>query len=182
MKSTQVLTTLFFAAVASAIVTDAAVPRNVFISNQQFMLRKTGKPIVMSGPNVVVKGPPYLPSVSGSTICNDVVNDACTKTGTCTSCQTFNEADVKHMQSLGWDTIRLGIIWAGGQPVNADTLDPDFVQRLHAVLNLTDAHGINVILDMHGTCGLSLSCPPRSRSVCRQASCAAVAVFVCIAL
>ena len=46
----------------------------------------------MVGPNVVVKGPPYLPYVRGDTICDDVVNDECTATGTCVSCDTFNQA------------------------------------------------------------------------------------------
>ncbi len=39
------------------------------------MLAGTNEPIVMKGPNVVVKGPPYLPSVDGDTFCNDNVND-----------------------------------------------------------------------------------------------------------
>jgi hypothetical protein len=98
----------------------------------------------------VVKGPPYLPSVSGDTICNDVVNDECSRTGTCKSCFTFNQADVDHIKSLGWNFIRLGVIWAGAQPRDEDQLDPDFVERLHAVLNLTDANGIHVMLDNHG--------------------------------
>lgn len=42
---------------------------------------QTGQKWVGSGPNVVVKGPPYLPSVAGSEICNDVVNDKCSATG-----------------------------------------------------------------------------------------------------
>ena len=119
----------------------AAVPRSVRISDQQFILAASGKPIVMSGPNVVVKGPPYLPSVSGTTICNDLVNSTCAATGTCTSCETFNEADVAHLKASGWNSIRLGVVWAGAQPRDEDKLDPAFVERLHAVLNLTDREG-----------------------------------------
>ena len=59
---------------------------------------KTGEPIVMVGPNVVVKGPPYMPYVRGDTICDDVVNDECTATGTCISCDTFNQADIDHIR------------------------------------------------------------------------------------
>ena len=36
------------------------VQRRVRVSGRQFVLAATGEPIVMSGPNVVVKGPPYL--------------------------------------------------------------------------------------------------------------------------
>mmetsp|Transcript_110357 Transcript_110357/g.213717 ORF Transcript_110357/g.213717 Transcript_110357/m.213717 type:complete len:449 (-) Transcript_110357:123-1469(-) len=132
--------------------------RNVRINGQKFMLTKTGAEIVMGGPNVVVKGPPYMPEVTGNTICNDVVNDACMKIGTCTTCSTFNQADIDHMKSRGWNFIRLGVVWAGAQPRNEDALDPDFLRRLHAVLNLTDANGIHVMLDNHGDMVGSAGC------------------------
>jgi hypothetical protein len=51
---------------------------------------------------------------------------------------------------MGMNTIRLGVVWAGAQPKDADELDPDFVRRLHDVLNLTDRNEMNVILDNHG--------------------------------
>lgn len=149
---------LSFLGLTSVSVSGAALPRNVRIDGQQFIVAKTKAPIVMSGPNVVVKGPPYMPSVKGDSICNDVVNDACTATGTCTSCFTFNQADVDHLKSRGWNSIRLGVVWAGAQPRDEDALDPDFVQRLHAVLNLTDANGIYVILDNHGDMVGSAGC------------------------
>eukprot|EP00929_Paragymnodinium_shiwhaense_P108800 TRINITY_DN75136_c0_g1_i1.p1 TRINITY_DN75136_c0_g1~~TRINITY_DN75136_c0_g1_i1.p1 ORF type:complete len:443 (-),score=48.15 TRINITY_DN75136_c0_g1_i1:99-1427(-) len=129
----------------------AALPRNVRIQGQEFVVAKTNVSIVMSGPNVVVKGPPYLPMVAGDRVCNDNVNSkACGKTGTCTSCSTFNQADVDHIKSLGWNFIRLGVVWAGAQPRDEDALDPKFLELLHAVLDLTDANGIHVMLDNHG--------------------------------
>merc|ERR1719326_131939 len=126
---------LAFAACLLGLVSGQA-PRNVRIDGQKFIVSKTGAEIVMGGPNVVVKGPPYMPEVTGNTICNDVVNATCSKTGTCTSCSTFNQADVDHLKSRGWNFIRLGVVWAGAQPRNEDSLDPDFLRRLHAVLNL----------------------------------------------
>ena len=39
-----------------------------------------------------------------------------------------------------------------------DALDPNFLQRLHAVLNLTDATGIHVMLDNHGDMTASAGC------------------------
>jgi len=128
----------------------ASVPRNVHIKDQQFILTKTGAPIVLGGPNVVVKGPPYMPAVTGTTHCDDKVDDSCSKTGTCQTCFTFNQADVDHIKSLGWNFIRLGVVWAGAQPEDADHLDPNFLTRLHAVLNLTDHNEIHVMLDNHG--------------------------------
>ena len=127
----------------------APPPRAVHVDGQQFALA-TGEPIILVGPNVVVKGPPYLPSVSGDTFCNDVVNDVCTAAGNCTTCSTFNQADVDHIKQMGWNTIRLGVVWAGAQPEDNGALDPDFVRKLHAILNLTDTAGLHVILDNHG--------------------------------
>ena len=57
-------------------------PRRVVIKDQKFVSALTGEEVVLTGPNVVVKGPPYLPEVSGDTYCVDVVNDECQLTGT----------------------------------------------------------------------------------------------------
>ena len=136
----------------------APAPRAVRVDGQRFVLASTNETVVMAGPNIVVKGPPYLPSTSGDTICNDVVNPACTAHGNCTSCETFNEADVKHIKSLGWNTIRLGVVWAGGQPTEENVLDQGFVKRLHAILDLCDRMGLYVVLDLHGDMTGSQGC------------------------
>jgi len=135
-----------------------SLPRNVRIQGRQFIDARTNETIVMKGPNIVVKGPPYIPDVAGNTTCNDTVNDECAKTGTCTSCTTFNEADVNHIKNMGWNMIRLGVVWAGAQPKDENALDPDFLERLHAILNLTDQTGIHVILDNHGDMVGSAGC------------------------
>lgn len=127
----------------------AAQLRNVYIKDRLFVHRKTGLPIVMSGPNVVVKGSPWIPSVSGNGICDDH------RYGTC---YTFNQHDVDHLKSRGWNAIRLGVIWAGAQPRDEPVLDPAFLQRLHAILNLTDRNDIHVILDNHGDQIASANC------------------------
>jgi hypothetical protein len=49
---------------------------------------------------VVNSGPPYLPEVEGDTYCVDNTKDGCADTGTCTSCTTFNQADVDHIKSM----------------------------------------------------------------------------------
>ena len=90
-------------------------PRLVRIDGQRFVVTKTNATIVLGGANVVVKGPPYLPAVSGSSYCDDVVNDDCKKKGTCISCETFNQGDIDHMKKMGWNSIRLGVVWAGAQ-------------------------------------------------------------------
>eukprot|EP00038_Savillea_parva_P029793 m.73513 g.73513 ORF g.73513 m.73513 type:complete len:450 (+) comp8843_c0_seq2:98-1447(+) len=135
----------------------APVPRRVVIKGQTFVTQE-GDVVQLVGPNVVVKGPPYLPSVQGDTVCNDTVDDACTQAGNCTSCYTFTQADIDHIKSQGWNAIRLGVVWTGAQPRDEDALDPDFLQRLHAILNLTDRNNIYVILDNHGDMTGSAGC------------------------
>jgi hypothetical protein len=137
---------------------DDALPRRVRVDGRRFVETATNTTIILAGPNIVVKGPPYLPSTAGDTICNDVVNDDCAALGNCTSCLTFNTADIRHLQSLGWNVIRLGVVWAGAQPDDADALDISFLEMLHAILDLTDAAGISVILDNHGDMTGSAGC------------------------
>lgn len=136
----------------------ALEPRRVVIKDQQFILADTKETIVLTGPNIVVKGPPYLPSVSGDTYCVDNTSGECNDSGTCTSCSTFNQADVDHIKSMGWNSIRLGVVWAGAQPKDENMLDPDFIERLHNVLDLTDINGLHVILDNHGDMVGSAGC------------------------
>eukprot|EP00948_MAST-09A_sp_MAST-9A-sp1_P001408 g1408.t1 len=148
------LSVLGFATLCAS-VSSASVPRYVRIRDQSFIEAKTGNTIVLGGPNVVVKGPPYMPSVSGDTVCHDNTDNCGSN---CTTCYTFNQADVDHIKKNGWNVIRLGVVWAGAQPEDTDSLDPAFVERLHAVLNLTDANGLNVVLDNHGDMVGSAGC------------------------
>ena len=141
--------------VASA---SGALPRHVRIDGQRFIFSSTNTSIVLSGPNVVVKGPPYLPAVRGVTHCHDVVNSNCSATGTCKTCYTFNEADINLIKSQGRNFIRLGVVWAGAQPRDEDALDIDFLERLHAILDLADRTGIHVMLDNHGDMTASAAC------------------------
>lgn len=151
---------LTLCAVRSATCTSyaGALPRRVRIQGQQFVESATNMPIVLSGPNVVVKGPPYLPSVSGDAPCHDFVNDTCSAAGDCETCTTFNQADTDLIHSQGRNFIRLGVVWAGAQPRDEDKLDPNFLDRLHAILNLTDAENIHVMLDNHGDMTSSAGC------------------------
>ena len=91
-------------------------------------------------------------------MCNDIVDGTCAATGSCTSCETFTQADIDHIKGFGWNSIRLGVVWAGAQPRDENALDPAFLARLDALLNLTDANGINVILDNHGDMVGSAGC------------------------
>jgi hypothetical protein len=144
------LVLLLLAAAGFADAAAVPVPRRVRISGRVFVLAATGEGIVLQGPNVVVKGPPYLPSTNGTSVCNDVVDDTCIAAGNCSSCTSFTVGDARNLRTRGWNAIRLGVVWAGAQPRDEDSLDPDFLARLHSLLSLCDAEGINVVLDNHG--------------------------------
>jgi hypothetical protein len=62
------------------------------------------------------------------------------------------------LKSLGWNAIRLGVVWAGAQTEDRDSLDDSFLLRLHSLLDLTDSTGIHVILDNHGDMTGSAGC------------------------
>ena len=49
-------------------------------------------------------------------------------------------------------------MWAGAQPRDENRLDPAFLKRLHALLDLTDREGIAVVLDNHGDAVGSANC------------------------
>ena len=118
----------------------AFAPRDVLVDDAsgRFINPSTGAPEVLRGANVVVKGPPFLPSTNGTEPCNSSA-----------VCRTFNAGDVAYFKSRGYNMIRLGVIWAGGQPTEALELDSDFVARLHAILDLCHENGIRVLLDLH---------------------------------
>ena len=95
----------------------------IVINDGQFVNSATGEVERLTGTNIVVKGPPWLPSTEETgTSCLDLED-------TTTICTTFNSNDVKAMKEQGYNLIRLGVIWAGGQPTEevslwADTIIP----------------------------------------------------------
>ena len=87
----------------------------------------------MVGANVVVKGPPFLPDASGTVGCADKPN--CDDMHNCTAtCTTFNARDASTLKAQGYNFIRLGVVWAGGQPNGPGPLDPTFQAKLQAIL------------------------------------------------
>jgi len=106
----------------------------------------------LMGTNVVVKGWPWIPSIeeTGSS-CKDLED-------TETVCTSFNSQDIKLMKAQGLNTVRLGVIWAGGQPTEEPELDADFVSRLQAFLTLAHDNDLRVILDLHQDAISSATC------------------------
>eukprot|EP00519_Triparma_laevis_P006704 CAMPEP_0182514210 /NCGR_PEP_ID=MMETSP1321-20130603/35332_1 /TAXON_ID=91990 /ORGANISM="Bolidomonas sp., Strain RCC1657" /LENGTH=381 /DNA_ID=CAMNT_0024721351 /DNA_START=220 /DNA_END=1365 /DNA_ORIENTATION=- len=91
-----------------------------------------------------MKGDPWIPAVEGSTVCDTSDVDQQT------SCATFNEFDIKNLKGLGYNMIRLGVVWAGAQPDGPFTeLSSTLLERLDAVLDLAEEHDLQVLIDLH---------------------------------
>lgn len=133
-------------------VNNTAKPRDLIVRNGSFVDRKTGKAVLLQGANVIMKGPPWFPSTDGNTICRD-------RWWSNFTCKTFNKYDAMNLKANGYNFIRLGVVWAGGQPTEEPKLDAAWLRRLHAILNITLEHGIHVLFDVHqdavgtATCG-----------------------------
>ncbi len=150
LKLLLLVTSLF-----GTLTSTTSIPRNVKIVDQHWVDTKTGDTVILRGPNVVVKGPPWLPLLEGDTVCQDTPTE---------TCKTFNRADAEHItKTMGWNSIRLGVTWAGAQPENKDSLDPGWVKRLQAILTMCHQYGIHVILDHHtdmvGSAGCGFGVP-----------------------
>jgi hypothetical protein len=144
----RLLLALAGAAAAASAAEGGWRPRRVQVRDGRFVNAETGAWEHLLGTNVVVKGPPWLPAVNGSARCG----------GEHAPCTSFSAHDARWLRSQGMNIIRLGVVWAGGQPTPAPALDAAWLARLHAILELCDAHGIRVILDVHQDAMGTASC------------------------
>eukprot|EP01052_Picozoa_sp_SAG31_P000543 SAG31_NODE_16_length_36206_cov_27.355728_12_plen_179_part_00 len=140
---------------------EVPLPRALTIdgTGQQFVDAE-GRPVLMVGTNIVVKGPPFIPDASGSVACGEPPN--CDDMHSCnTTCTTFNKADAALLRQQGYNFIRLGVPWAGGQPTKADELDPQFKHSLQSILKVCEEAGIYAVLDLHQDAVATANCVSR---------------------
>lgn len=117
----------------------------------------SGAPVLLVGANIVVKGPPFIPDATGDGACGEFPN--CDDMHTCnTTCTTFNKHDAQLLKDQGYNFIRLGTPWAGGQPERGDALDPKFEKTLQAILDVCKDAGIYAVLDLHQDAVASANC------------------------
>lgn len=60
----------------------------------------------------------------------------------------FDERDAQLLESLGLNTVRLGIIWKGLEP-KRDWFDETYLDRIEDIANVLGRHGVTVMLDFH---------------------------------
>lgn len=98
---------------------------------QRVFVDSFGRERIFHGTNAVVKGPPWHPdSRSFST---DI---------------SMSKEDFQWMQSLGLNVLRLGVFWAGVEPVRAQ-YNESYLDELERIVELAAAHGVYTLLDMH---------------------------------
>jgi endoglycosylceramidase len=118
-----------------------------------FLEDRYGRAVLMHGVDLVYKVPPYEVEVSGS------------------GANVLTVPEVQRMASLGFDVVRLGILWDGLEPGRAPINDPAictpgtprasgpgqfdatvfnaYLKRLDATIALLGRYGIHSLIDMH---------------------------------
>ena len=81
-----------------------------------------GRAVILHGANAVFKRAPYYPPLT--------------------------RADFRRMRGWGFNTIRLGVIWAGLEP-SPGVIDQGYLKHLDAIVDLAAEEGFWVLLDMH---------------------------------
>ncbi|KAJ3326919.1 hypothetical protein HDU76_012526 [Blyttiomyces sp. JEL0837] len=84
------------------------------------------------GWNVVYKTAPFLPNL----IHFDPVN-------------SFTGEDAALLQSLGTNSIRLNVAWAGLFPTKTGGVDATYLANIQSIISLCDQYGISVLIDFH---------------------------------
>ena len=61
---------------------------------------------------------------------------------------SFSEEDAKLMATMGYNTIRLGVLWAGMEPVEGE-YNMTYLDQVVECVNIAEKYGIHPVLDMH---------------------------------
>ncbi|KAJ3326920.1 hypothetical protein HDU76_012527 [Blyttiomyces sp. JEL0837] len=84
------------------------------------------------GWNVVYKTAPFLPNLTHF----DPVN-------------SFTGEDAALLQSLGTNSIRLNVAWAGLFPTKTGGVDATYLANIQSIISLCNQYGISVLIDFH---------------------------------
>ena len=99
---------------------------------KNFILDNEGRCSIFHGVNVIVKLPPYLPDLE--------------KFDPLTSLNT--EYDLKVMKKLGFNMIRLGVIWEAVER-QPGVYDMDYLEKVEEIINKLGENGIYTMVDAH---------------------------------
>ena len=61
---------------------------------------------------------------------------------------SFSEDDAALMASMGYNTIRLGVLWAGLEPIEGE-YNMTYLEQVVECVNTAEKYGLYPVLDMH---------------------------------
>jgi len=100
-------------------------------SDRNRIVDNYGRERVFHGTNVVFKTSPFIPISSHF--------DAR---------YSFSEEDARLLASMGYTTIRLGVLWAGLEPTRG-VYNLTYLEEAIQIVEIAGAHGLYVVIDMH---------------------------------
>ena len=123
----------------------------IYINGSSFYTKNGNKIGFLTGMNIMVKGPPWIPDSFSNKRCDN------------SFCRSFSQADIDHLKNssypIPFNAIRLSTIWAGAQPVHTITgLDIEFKERLLNITKLCHKNDIYILLDIHQDALSSVYC------------------------
>ncbi|CAG8557692.1 7477_t:CDS:2 [Ambispora leptoticha] len=107
------------------------ISRIVGVDQEHQFLDNFGRQKFFRGLNVVYKGAPYYPVV-------DKFN----------ATASFTEKDAQILQSVNMNVIRLGVLWAGVEPIRGKYNDT-YLDIIRGIVDNCKKYGIYVLLDSH---------------------------------
>ena len=107
-----------------------------------------GRERIFHGDNVVMKTSPFIPITThfdarSSTLLYFIFrkqDNACR--------YSFAEDDAKLMASMGYNVIRLGVLWAGLEPTEGE-YNMTYLEQVVECVNIAERYGLHPVLDMH---------------------------------
>jgi endoglycosylceramidase len=90
-----------------------------------FLRDAANRVVFFHGVNAVWKLAPYVPSAA-----------------------YFDDSDGQFLADNGFNSVRLGVLWAGVEPTEG-TYDENYLDRIAAIVDMLNDHGIRVLLDFH---------------------------------
>ena len=61
---------------------------------------------------------------------------------------SFSVEDAQLLASMGYNTIRLGVLWAGLEPTKGE-YNMTYVEKVVEIVDIAGQHGLHPVLDMH---------------------------------
>jgi endoglycosylceramidase len=117
------------AALASVAALGALLAANAFAAtfrvDSPFLRDGAGRAVFFHGVNAVWKRPPYVPSAP-----------------------YFDESDASFLADNGFNSVRLGVLWAGVEPIQGQ-YDETYLDAIEAIVDMLGRHGVAVLLDFH---------------------------------